>query len=104
MTKYETLTVLRSAIAEVSPDAARTLASLAPEVISKMYLIDLGVNSIDYAEVAYIVMDKLGISQSIDIFSNTNRIGDLVEILYGLRQEDQGDSYPAKYNEYALVN
>lgn len=84
MTKYETLTVLRSAIAEVSPEAARTLSNLTPEDISKMYLIDLGVNSIDYAEVAYIVMEKLDISQSIDVFSNTNRIGDLVEILYEL--------------------
>lgn len=104
MTKYETLSVLHSAIAEVSPDAARTLASLAPEITSKMYLIDLGINSIDYAEVAYIVMDNLNISGSVDIFSNTNRIGDLVDILYTLHCEQPEDETLFQCGEYALVH
>jgi acyl carrier protein len=84
MEKYEILNVIYSAIAEASPNTAELLVEKASDKTQDFFLVDLGLNSINYAEIASIVMGHFDITHTLDIFTHTNRISDLVEIFYDL--------------------
>ena len=43
--------------------------------------VDIGINSIDYAEILSIAMEKLGVDIPLEEFANTNNITDVVNIL-----------------------
>ena len=79
MERHEAFSVIQNAILEVSPFAAEQLGSLNIEKQDTSF-IELGINSIDYAEIASIVMGHLDIDHSLDIFTNTNRISEVVDI------------------------
>lgn len=83
MDKYEILNIIRSAIIEVSPYAAELMA-IRSSGTQNVYLVDLGINSIDYAQIVLIVMNKLEIDFPIDVFSRTNSINEVVDIFYDL--------------------
>ncbi len=87
MTKLEILNTIHGAITEVSPSAAEVL-SLKGDKINDSFFVDLGINSINYAEIAYITMSKLNLVQPIDIFTCTNRISDIANILYDLISQE----------------
>lgn len=82
--KGEILESLYAAISEVSPFAVDLLAKTGQKVDRKTLLVDLGINSIDYAQVAHMVMEQLNINCSLDIFTKTNSISGIVDVLYQL--------------------
>ncbi len=84
MDKHEILNIVHSAIVEVSPSAVELLKKRNRESSQDFFFVDLGINSIDYAEIAHFVMSKLSIDFPLDIFTCTNRISDVVEIFYDL--------------------
>lgn len=84
MKKYEIFNMVHNAIIEVSPESADLFPKLDESKNNDLFFVDLGINSIEYAEIANIVMDKLNIVHSLDIFTCTNRISDVVEIFYDL--------------------
>lgn len=83
MDRYEILNIIRSAIIEVSPYAAGLMPMKAVGN-QDFFLVDLGINSIDYAQVVLIVMNKLDIDFPIDVFARTNSINEVVDIFYDL--------------------
>jgi acyl carrier protein len=83
MDKHEILNIIQSAIIEVSPGAEALLATR-EDKNQDVFFVDLGINSIDYAEITYFVMEKLNVDYPLDIFTCTNRINDVVEIFYDL--------------------
>ncbi|MES2674910.1 MAG: hypothetical protein V4660_11775 [Pseudomonadota bacterium] len=83
MDKHEILNIIHSAIIDVSPCAEELLATLKSKS-QNVFFVDLGINSIDYAEITYFVMEKLNVDYPLDIFTCTNRINDVVEIFYEL--------------------
>ncbi|WNO11146.1 phosphopantetheine-binding protein [Teredinibacter sp. KSP-S5-2] len=87
MDKSDIYSLVESAIKEVSPYAAEFLKNKEKDVVKDTYLIDLGINSIDYAEVVSMVMGNLEIQHSLDIFTRTNRINDVIHILHNLSSE-----------------
>jgi hypothetical protein len=84
MKKFEIFNMVHNAIIEVSPESADFFPAVDESKSSDLFFVDLGINSIEYAEIANIVMDKLNIVHSLDIFTCTNRISDVVEIFYEL--------------------
>lgn len=84
MEKHEICSIVHSAIVEASPGAAEFFTRKAEENSPDVFFVDLGINSIDYAEIANIVMDKLNIAHSLEIFTRTNRVNDVIEIFYDL--------------------
>lgn len=81
MEKHEILKIIHSAIIEVSPYAADILEKQENKD-TKYFFVDLGINSIDYAQIALILMHKLDIDISIEVFASTNSISDVVKIFY----------------------
>lgn len=88
MKRLEILNTIYTAIVEVSPSAAELLSPRSDKMMD-VFFVDLGINSIDYAEITYIVMNKLNVTQPVDIFTCTNRISDVVNILYGLVNKEK---------------
>ncbi|MES2824518.1 MAG: phosphopantetheine-binding protein [Pseudomonadota bacterium] len=84
MEKHDILNIIHCAIVEVSPCAAEYLAKKNSDRKQDIFFVDLGINSIDYAEIAHFVMGKLNIDFPLDIFTRTNRLDDVVEIFYDL--------------------
>jgi hypothetical protein len=84
MEKLEILDIIHSAIFEVSSYATDILMNSDSIMKQNICFIDLGINSIDYAEIADIVMRKLHIEHSLDIFTSTNSISDAADIFYDL--------------------
>jgi acyl carrier protein len=84
MDKREILNVVYDAIIEVAPYTADFLTKKSESGNHNFFLVDLGVNSINYAEIAQIVMDKLHLVCPLDVFTCTNRIDDVAEIFYDL--------------------
>lgn len=78
--------IVYGAIAEVSNYAGEILAENRNLEDQEVCLVDLGINSIDYAEIAMIVMDNLKISHSLDIFTRTNKLREVVDIFYELQE------------------
>lgn len=89
MERHEILSIIHDAILEVSPFAAEQLVDRDIKNQDTLF-IELGINSIDYAEIASIIMDHLNLDLSLDIFTRTNHIGDVVEIFYKLVAEKMG--------------
>lgn len=84
MKKQEILEIIHEAIIEASPEAAELFEKNVAAKNSDMFFVDLGINSIEYAEIAYIVMSKLDVDRPLDIFVHTNRVNDVVDICYDL--------------------
>ena len=84
MEKYEILNIVYSTIIENFPSAAEFLEQGRQDLKQDIFFVDLGINSIDYAEIAHIVMDKLNIKHSLDVFTRSNRINEVVEIFHDL--------------------
>ena len=84
MEKYEILNIIYSAINETSPYAKELLSTYCGERGKSASFVDLGINSIDYAEISSIVMDKLNITHTLDIFTSTNCISEVAQIFYDL--------------------
>jgi acyl carrier protein len=89
MERHEAFSVIQNAILEVSPFAAEQLGGRDIEKQDASF-IELGINSIDYAEIASIVMGHLDIDQSLDIFTSTNRISEVVDIFCKLMADKFG--------------
>jgi len=85
MEKCEILDIMRGAIINVSPYAEDLVSNKREFQNLNVCFVDLGINSIDYAEIMLIVMDKLNLDFSLDIFTGTNRIIDAVNIVYDLK-------------------
>lgn len=83
MEKQKIWEIIYNAIVEVSPCAEEFLKNTM-NFGEKICFVDLGINSIDYAEIAHIVMGKLDVNHSLDIFCCTNRISDAVDIFHKL--------------------
>lgn len=83
MDKQTIARIVLDAITEVSPFASELLQQK-KQRYQDLMLVDLGINSIDYAEIAIIVMNRLGIDQSLEIFTCKNRISEVVDIFYDL--------------------
>jgi acyl carrier protein len=84
MDRREILNIIYGAIIEVSPYTLDFLTKVNEDRSRDFFFVDLGINSINYAEIAHIVMDKLKVSYPLDIFARTNRINDVVDIFYDL--------------------
>jgi hypothetical protein len=84
MDKREILNMIHSAILEVAPYALDLLTLKKADKNQGLCFVDLGINSINYAEIAHIVMGKLHVDYPLDVFTRTNRIDDVVEIFYDL--------------------
>ena len=84
MEKQHILQIFQDAIAEISPYAVEILTQVERGKNPDPLLIELGINSIDYAQIANIVMDKLSIDAALDIFTCTNRVSEVVEIFHRL--------------------
>lgn len=89
MEKQHIFNALVDAIREVSPYARETIEGWEAERIEQAFLVDLGVSSIDYCQIANILMDQLDIHCAIDIFARTNNIHDVVDIFYHLSLSPQ---------------
>lgn len=83
MEKSEIIRVIYSAIVEVSPYAAESLSKIKGGD-ENIFLVDLGINSIDYAQIANMVMNDLNIDRSLDVFARTNSIPEIVDIFFEL--------------------
>lgn len=81
MDKVEIISVVYGAIIEVSPFARDLLAKRSAKSISDLQFVDLGINSIDYAEIAQIVMARLNIALPIEVLARTNSINDVVDLV-----------------------
>lgn len=86
MKKQEILEIIHDAIIEASPEAAELFEKNVVAKNRNMFFVDMGINSIEYAEIAYIVMGKLSVDSSLEIFARTNRVNDVVDICYDLVQ------------------
>jgi acyl carrier protein len=84
MDRREILNIIHSAIIEVSPYTVDFLTKTNEDRSRDFFFVDLGINSINYAEIAHIVMGKLNVNYPLDMFTRTNRINDVVEIFYDL--------------------
>jgi len=82
MTKYEITEILKRAIVETSPFGAELLTSGDLNDTTNFFLVDLGINSIDYTEIASKVMQELDIDIPLNTFANTNRLSDVIDILF----------------------
>ncbi|MEE8060031.1 MAG: phosphopantetheine-binding protein [Pseudomonadales bacterium] len=80
MTKQDLLEILLSAVKEVSSVNEAFLSTLNPD--TDIYFVDLGVNSIDYAEIVTIIMEQLNVDLPLDDFAKTNSIRDVVDLLF----------------------
>lgn len=89
MERHDIFNIIQNAILEVSPFAAEQLASRDIERQDTLF-IELGINSIDYAEIASIIMGHLNIDHSLDIFTKTNHINDVVDIFHKLVTDKMG--------------
>lgn len=79
MNRQDILNEILTAIQEVSPigNDLLTERQLEPDAC----FVDYGVNSIDYAYVTTLVMEKLDIHRPLDDFTHTNRIFGVVDML-----------------------
>ena len=83
MDAREIFNIVQEAIVEVSPLAKEILSTRSIEGKDALFM-ELGINSIDYAEIAYIVMSRLGVELPLDIFMRTNNINEVVGIFSNL--------------------
>ncbi|PCK08195.1 MAG: hypothetical protein COA42_10325 [Alteromonadaceae bacterium] len=81
MNRQDILNEILVAIQEVSPIGSDLLIENHPK--PDTCFVDYGVNSIDYAYVTTLVMEKLGIDRPLDDFIHTNRIFGVVDMLAG---------------------
>jgi acyl carrier protein len=86
MEKREILNIIYSAIVECFPSTEELLREKERSGEHNFFLVDLGLNSIDYAEVVNLVMGKLNIDRPLDEFTHTNRVDEISDILCGLSQ------------------
>jgi acyl carrier protein len=86
MKKQEILEIINEAIIEASPEAAELFKKNVANKNKDIFFVDLGINSIEYAEIAYIVMNKLNVDHPLDIFVHTNCVNDVLDICYDLAQ------------------
>ena len=93
MKKAEILDCVYTAIEEVSPLASEILRRDDGSRKEDVYLVDLGVNSIDYAHVAHIVMGELNIDSPLDVFAQTNKVSEVVDILYDLAKDNGKEAF-----------
>lgn len=84
MEKQEILEIVHDAIIEASPESVELFEKNIKAKNYDIFFVDLGINSIEYAEIAYIVMDKLDIHYPLEIFTHTNRVNDVIDICYDL--------------------
>jgi acyl carrier protein len=84
MNQHEIFQIICSAIIEVSSVASDLLGNIDDSKKEDLYFIDLGINSIDYAEIAHIVMGKLNLQYPLDIFAQTNNIKEASKIFHKL--------------------
>ena len=85
MDKLAILDIMRRTIVDVAPFAEDLLENSGDLKNLRVCFVDLGINSINYAEIMLIVMDKLNLDFSLEIFTRTNNISDAVDIVYGLK-------------------
>lgn len=84
MKKQEILEIIRDAIIEASPEAAELFEKNVAAKNRDIFFVDMGINSIEYAEIAYIVMNKLKVDCPLEIFARTNLVNDVVDICFDL--------------------
>ena len=84
MNRQQILDTIHGAITEVSPYASDLLMNASDIDRQHIYFVDLGINSIDYTEIALIVMSKLNVDLPIDVFTQTNCVNDVVDMFYEL--------------------
>lgn len=88
MEKNEILNMLYEAITEISPYTSELLSTsfgstnFGIRSQDNVCLVDLGINSIDYAQICHILMNRLKVSCSLEVFTSTNNINDIVDIFY----------------------
>lgn len=82
MDKHQIADVLYDAIIEISPFAADLLASPDQLFDRDKFFVNLGINSIDYAQIANLVIKKLNIDCTLDVFTRTNNVKAVVDLLH----------------------
>jgi acyl carrier protein len=60
------------------------------EINGDMYLVDLGINSIDYVEISDAIVKELGVRLNLTSLSKTNKINDIADILFKEISQKQG--------------
>ncbi len=85
MEKEQILDIIYSSIIQVSPFAAEQIEGKDYKSCKDIFFVDLGVNSIEYTEIAFILMDKLDVEVPLDLFVKTNRISEVADIFYQLK-------------------
>lgn len=84
MDRQLVLNALVKAIKDVSPYAREEMEGWDEHRLENTYLVDLGVSSIDYCQIANIVMDQLDVHCPIDLFVQANNIRDIVTLFCSL--------------------
>lgn len=84
MDRQLVLNALVKAIKDVSPYAREEMEGWDENRLENAYLVDLGVSSIDYCQIANIVMEQLDVHCSIDVFVQANNIRDIVTLFCSL--------------------
>lgn len=103
MKRQDILNIVYDAIIEVSPHTAKALGKRDDDN-QDIFLVDLGINSIDYAEIVYIIMNNLQLTQRNDIFTCTNRIADVIDILYKLIHQSDLSSGTERQTESSVLS
>jgi acyl carrier protein len=80
LTRDKVLDVILSSINESSVSLLGNLPC--SEIESHVCFVDLGINSISYAEIVTIAMEKLDVNIPLDDFGKTNCIADVVDIFF----------------------
>lgn len=77
----EIIALLHSTISQVSPYSTDVIGQSSKD-FQERFLVDLGVNSIDYAEIATLMMDNLHVDLPLNTFYKVNKVRDIAEILH----------------------
>ncbi len=90
MTKSEILAIVMRSASQVSPLCAELMAAKL-DLNNDICLVDLGVNSIDYAEIALDIMAELDIDVPLRTLANKNKISEVVDLIfaYKCREEEK---------------
>lgn len=82
----EIIELLHTTILQVSPYSLSAIDQ-SGKSFKECCLVELGVNSIDYAEIVTSVMEKLKIELTLNNFCRVNKVDDIAELLFSTQKE-----------------
>ncbi|WP_075185110.1 phosphopantetheine-binding protein [Teredinibacter haidensis] len=82
----EIIELLHATILRMSPYSLETIDQ-AGKVFKESYLVDLGINSIDYAEIVTTMMENLKIGVPLNNFCSVNRVDDIAELIFVIQKK-----------------